>query len=1268
MHRGWRIALMAAALVAAALAAAGAVFLAGIEVHAEFLRAPIERALTAAFRVPTRIEGPLKLHTGLTATVSADALVLDDPSGPGEATLARGIRPAARIDLAALLRRVVVIEEVTGEKLELTLVRRADGHANWAPIFAPSAGGSAAPVSFGGIDRLRIGTVGGSYQREGDAPVPFAITALDGGLPLREPVTARGSAQVAGQSIAFDLRSAPFADLVGSAAALPVQGTAQWSATRVEIKGELARDGARFDADLQASADDAGLPLAALGIEATQTGRLDLRLRLGVTATEAAAQGVALTVGESVIAGGASIAWAGPRWRVAADLAGERIDLAPFALAKSLPQEKTAPEALVELLERMATGIDAGVRLTVNELAGLPATVRDLRFDGRSSELRVAGSGSGIVSGTRVEIRLDYDARAPRHIFSAKVEGGAASTVALPGEARPRDVSGRVAGIRGRLRAQGENARALLASIDADLEARDLRWAVDRRHAAPLTGRFDRIRLVVQGTRAISAEVTGKLGDAVCSLKVSGGALAPLLEGEPWPLQVAGSCPGARFSAKGRLAAAPRHVVGELAFDAIADRIAPMATALGVAPGLPQPIAARGTLVLDETLTRARLATLRLGRTAGSGEVALPLAADGTARVQLALTMLDLNEFSALAAPAPATTRKDLRLPDLDVDIAASRVTVAGTHARRLQFAGAIRAQKLPPAGFRFDWEGVPVSGRVSADFGGAVPRLEVDARAGDVDLRRALARFGYARVGLQAGVLSLTVRADGASLGEMRAAASLAVAIDRGRLDLPQAPAGGASGKGEFSAALNAEPGQPTRLAARGTFDGEPMELSVEAPGLADMANEGAASPIAVRLAIGDARLEASGRVARSGAAQARLQVSGKRLDRLGELIGVPLPEKGPYSASADLVVSADVIRADDLAVSVARSRVAGEVRIERSRGGRSRYLARLRVPVMHLEDIGADQWLRGDRPAGSTGAADESAGRHEQAESARPLDFLRDADIDAAVDIEALHAAGKQFASGRLRATTEAGVLHVRLDEVRAVGGGLDADIRVDAGVVPPKFALQASARGLEYGLLVQSVDPESTMGGTLDLVADVTAQALAANLLPMVAGRVDAAVYPRGLHSRAPALWGAGMLNAMLRQLDPDSRSAVDCAVGSFDIKDGVASSTAFFVDATRVRIIGEVEVNLLNRALSGRIDPLSKDPAILTFAPTMRLGGTVDSPRLTSAPANVVTVPLRFATSVAGFARDWLGAKSEAREGRLGCREAFEQIRQARSAAQ
>jgi hypothetical protein len=47
--------------------------------------------------------------------------------------------------------------------------------------------------------------------------------------------------------------------------------------------------------------------------------------------------------------------------------------------------------------------------------------------------------------------------------------------------------------------------------------------------------------------------------------------------------------------------------------------------------------------------------------------------------------------------------------------------------------------------------------------------------------------------------------------------------------------------------------------------------------------------------------------------------------------------------------------------------------------------------------------------------------------------------------------------------------------------------------------------------------------------------------------------------------------------------------------------------------------------------------------------------------------VVTVPLRLAAPLSGFAAGWLGGKGRGRAAAEGCREAFERIRQARAEA-
>jgi uncharacterized protein involved in outer membrane biogenesis len=612
-----------------------------------------------------------------------------------------------------------------------------------------------------------------------------------------------------------------------------------------------------------------------------------------------------------------------------------------------------------------------------------------------------------------------------------------------------------------------------------------------------------------------------------------------------------------------------------------------------------------------------------------------------------------------------------VRLPELEFDVTADTARLAGETLRRVHAKGATRDGHLPRTPFGFEWSGAPASADIALDFRGASPQAQLDGSAQNANLGALLARFGHAGVALRAGTLTLHARAEGARLGELLANATLDTAIERGRLDLAGRPAPGLNNHADFSATLKAAPGRPATLEARGTLGSEPFSLSLDTPQLAGLARTGATIPATLRATLGDARLEAAGNVARDGAGDGRVQLSGGRIDRLGKLAGVALPEVGPYAASGTIVVTADAIRASDLDVSFGRSRVLGQAHIQLQRAGRPLHSVALRAPALHLEDVGAARWLGG--PAGrQDGEAREApVVQRAEAEIARGLELLRASDIDAAIEVGALHGGGEEFAKGQIRATLNAGMLRVLLQDMRTATGAFDADLQVDASSAQPKLGIRAHVRALEYGPLVRTVDPATTMGGRLDLVADLAAQGAPGHLLPALAGTVDIAVYPHGLDSRALDYWGTGLLRSMVRTLDPTARSEVECAAASLDLNAGVARTRALFVDTTNVRVIGQVDVDLTSRALTGRVTPHSQHPELVTVAPTMLLGGTVEDPRVTVAPENVVLAPLRFATPLAGFALDFLSAKGRLREGVAGCREAFEralQLHLGRSGAQ
>lgn len=1269
MKRAARIALAALALAALVLAAAAVAFLAGIDTDGEFLRARLERALTAGFGVPTRIEGPIRLRTGRVATIAADAMVLADPTGPAGSTFARGVRPSARIDLEALLlRRTVALEEVTGERLQLELRRQADGSANWERLFT-RASPSAPTVSFAGIERLRIERIEGSYRRQGEAVEPFSIGSVDAALPLGE-VAVAGTLQLAGQSIGFDLRAARLLEMKTSDSATPIKGSLSWRGVAAAIEGRIAGRGTRLEAAVQASAIDARPVLEALGLAAQEPGALAVTGQLTLTAAEATADPITVTLGRSDLSGRASVAWDGPQPRIELDLQSRRLDTAPFFAAASLPDHAAAPQRFIEALHVLATDADLAARLAIDDFRGLPVDLRSLRLQLGSGARAAEARGNAVLAGTPVKFTLDYDARSDRRRVELGIEGGAASTAALPPNLHLHALDASATSVRGKLHGEGADPAAIVTSFRGDLDARGVRWSLARDTRPTVSGRFETLRVAVQGARSVRAEAIGRLGGSTCSANLTGGAPALMLAGGRWPLKVSGTCPGERLSARGWVELDGRHPAAELDIEMSTDRHGVVARLIGVPDGLPRPAAATGTVTVDDQQAHAHLAALRLGRTsARSADLVYPLGRDRAPHLRLALRTLDLDEFGAAGETGSKVPggplerrllRKELRLPDLDFDLAAERVDVGKEQLRNVTVSGLLRDGRLPPAPFRLQWDGLAMQGRVGLDLTAPNPHLQFEAQAANADLAPLLKRLGIADVRLTAVRMSVSADARGERLADLLATATLEADAEQARFDLSPRRPNEAGHRGDVSARLTAAAGRETRLAARGSLDGWPIDIEASSAGLDAWSRPDAPIALTLRSTFGDLRVDLRGQYARDGNASANLRLAGARLDELGLLFGLTLPAVA-YEGRTTLTVGTGAFEFSDLALRFGRSQVAGSLRIDRRNADRPRHVVALRSQALHLEDLGAERWLRPDRSSDAQPAAVRLAAMAPTIEHG--LAMLRGTDLDASIRIDELHAGGESMAAGVIRASADGGRLRVRLDEVQAKTARVDADFEVDAGAAPPRYRLGADLRDLDYGPLVRAYDPGSRLGGRLNFIADLASSGSPGDVVSRLAGTLDVAVFPQGIESRALDLWGTALISGILRQVDPNARTAVECSVAGFDIADGVATSNGLFVDTTRMRIYGDVQIDIATRQVSGRINARSNEPHLFTFAPTMVVSGPVERPTLSAAPESVVLVPLRFVAPLARFGRDWLRGGGRTAERRAGCEAAFEAVRRA-----
>ncbi len=1260
-----RAALVATGCLALAVAALVAAFFLGVAIPLDFLRGRIERAAAEAVGTPVRIEGPIRFATGRVARVSAGGVTLADPLRAQGPALVRVEAPSVRIDLGRLWRGAIVLESVAAERIELRLARSSEGKGNWEALARRPAGepGGPALIAVAKITVARVEVV--YHDASGDAPIRVDIAGLEVELPEGRAASARGTVGFAGRRIAVDARGPALADLQVPDKDLPLEATLAGEHARLAVRGAYARKTGMAEAEVELAAADADRALAAFGLSVRGAGPLAARGSVRVSATEAAIEALHLRLGENAVTGSGRAAWAGPKLGVVLAIAAERLDTRPFLAEGGTRTGGATIESLVHALDALAGAADVEARIRIGELVGLPVALRDLSLEGRSAAAALAARLRGVVSGMRVDAALEYDARDRRRIVKARVEGGRFSLDRLPSAARPAGASGTLGGVRGEAHARGANARELVASLRASLAASDVRLELARAGAPPLELRLDSARLAIDGTRASRAELRGRLGTEPYAIRVSGGALEKLLAGERWPLEAHASHGEARVDARGEIAVGDNAPAGEVAFEASARRIGPLLAAFGLDARAAHPAAARGRVVAEAGRVRVELEQARLGNTQGAGRIAVPFGDQGAPSVALAFDSLDAEELAALAPGAGDARKRDaapravlptaLRLPDLDFELSAQTVRFGADRLRAVRTAGSIREGRLADAKFGLEWQGVTARGTARADFRGARPAVEIEASTERADLTAALARLGIEGVALRAARVEARARASGALLDDLLASATGTVAVTEGTLQPPKRLARWVKETIGFTGSLEAAEGRPTRLAARGTLGEVPFDAAVESGTLPALAIRRGALPIGVRGSVGDARVTLAGQVDAEGAGAIDVRVEGSRIDRLGALADWKLPQVGPYSAAGNVVVARDAVRASDLDVRVGASRLVGKVEV-RTAGQRPLYAAELRAPILHLEHLGPERWLR--RQAGAQEAPPAAAA---DAAVARVRELLQAFDARIALDVDELLAAGRRIDAVRLRATLADGDLRLALKDAEVVGGTVALDLRLDSGATPAQWRVRATAEGLDYGPLARSVNPQTTMAGTIDLRLDLAAAGAPGQLMSVAKGTIDVALFPRGFESGLLDFWGVGVLQLLGSVLDPGAESRLNCSAASFDVAGGVARSRTFFADTTRVRVVGELETDFATRRIAGRLTPRAKNPEIFSVAPTVTLGGALAAPQIRLSPETLVLDTLRFSTSLHTFALDFLTRKRAPADGSADCREAFERGR-------
>jgi len=364
-------------------------------------------------------------------------------------------------------------------------------------------------------------------------------------------------------------------------------------------------------------------------------------------------------------------------------------------------------------------------------------------------------------------------------------------------------------------------------------------------------------------------------------------------------------------------------------------------------------------------------------------------------------------------------------------------------------------------------------------------------------------------------------------------------------------------------------------------------------------------AYPIDASAKIGGTSLKAKGtltNVAQLSALDLQIDLRGKTLSELYDVLGVALPQTTPYQTSGHLVKGEKSIAYEKFSGKVGESDIAGSLQFDL--GGKRAFMhGDLESRVMDLGDLGIVVGTAEPRQSGVL--------------PSMPFESDRWDSIDADVRIKAGSIRQpKQLPLEHLNAhiLMRDKVLTLEPLEFGIAGGKIAGQVKLDGQKEPIAAVANLRVQDLSLPKLFPTIkEGQASIGDINGLVELAGRGDSVAQMLGAANGKVG--LYLDGgkisrfmMELVALDLWGVARV-----KMEGDEPVGIRCAIADFGVKDGLMNTNAFVFDTDVVNVEGEGTINLKSEQLDLKLNPHPKDRSIASLNSPLYVRGTFGEPK-------------------------------------------------------
>jgi uncharacterized protein involved in outer membrane biogenesis len=487
---------------------------------------------------------------------------------------------------------------------------------------------------------------------------------------------------------------------------------------------------------------------------------------------------------------------------------------------------------------------------------------------------------------------------------------------------------------------------------------------------------------------------------------------------------------------------------------------------------------------------------------------------------------------------------------------------------------------------------------------------------------------------------------------------------IEKGRLTYRDARSGKTYALilDQFSIAMDAD--KPVEMKGKGAYSKAPFDLFAKFGSLEALTGPAKEWPLNLKVEVAETTLSLDGTVRDLLAArgfQFNLGVKSKDLTKLSPVVGSPIPVKGPLEISAQITDPVpQVYRISNLKMLLDKSDVQGGAEIN-LKGPRPHVSGNVSSRLLDLKSLIPQE------PAAEAKAAKDDK-PPKKADKIFPNDplpfgFLKTLDAEVKVAAQKILLPHLILEKMQVEARLKDGTLVLKPLQGVIGGGSLDGFMSLRSEKNEAVLMSAIKIDRFDVGLLLKEFGVTDLFEGKVDMILDLQGKGNSvASLMSGLSGKTQAIMNKGRVDGRFIDLLGAGVSGNLLRLLNPLKQQTKDaqlnCFVSFFDIKNGLAKSTALALDTSYLTVVGEGTVNLKTEELNFVFKPVTKDTlgtkglvdlGLGDLAIPLRLTGTLAKPSLDviAGQASLMAGPM-LGGELAGLAGLIAGSKGKAEQ--------------------